>query len=150
MLKLTGQPAGNGVLSGWAAMQAFTDMKAANGLLDDCTLRLYTDGPTPNTAQLWTEFTEATFDGYAAINPLVWSANAWEDGYAQVVSLDPPPVFTATNATTPEDVKGWAITKTIAATETVIYAEDFNELKPMQMAGHQVVVVPTLNLHAAS
>lgn len=150
MLELTGRRGAAGSLTIAAARQVLEDTKATDGLLDGLELRLYTDGPTPNAAMVYSDFTAPNFDGYAAITALTWLAAAWEDGFASVASVDPAPVFICTGSTHENTIKGFLLTKTDTGVTTVYYAEEFETPKAMTMAGHQVIVPPVLNLSVAA
>ena len=146
MLELTGSQAGGGSFTKAAAMDVLNDAQGVGLALAGFDLRLYKAGPTPNSAMVFTDFTEADFGGYAAVDTVVFAPVAWDDGVAQITSVSPAPVFTAANSTTPNTVLGWMLTKGASPNIVVHYAEPFQAPKEMTQAGHQIICPPTITL----
>lgn len=78
-------------------------------LLDDCTLRLYSNNHVPANTDDVTDYTEATFPGYAAIPILSWPA-ASLDGSNKASTELAMQVWTAGVIITPQDIYGVFVT----------------------------------------
>lgn len=146
MIRLAGQAGTNGSLTRAAIMQAITDLQGAGLLLDALECRLYTEGPTPNSSMLYSDYTAATGSWYAAITALTWDTPAFQDGAAEVISVDPPCIWDYSGSSAEVSVKGFLLTKTDTGVTTVFYAEDFDTPKVMGQVGDKIVVFPTLQL----
>jgi len=78
-------------------------------ILENCTLRLYSNNHVPNNADDVTDYTEASFPGYAGISLAGWSAAALNASNKAETEL-PIQVFTAGVIVTPEDIYGVYVT----------------------------------------
>jgi len=78
-------------------------------ILEDCTLRLYSNNHVPANADDVTDYTECTFPGYAGIPLAGWSAAALNASNKAETEL-PMQVFTAGVIVTPQDVYGVYVT----------------------------------------
>jgi len=91
--------------------------------LDGAKVHLFTAGPTMNDRMEISDFTEATFGGYAEI-----TLGAWSDPYVnptgQATVTSSPCHFEATDDTTPNTVLGFYITN---AGETLLIAAQLFE-----------------------
>jgi hypothetical protein len=146
MLRFGGQEGNANSLTKAAILKIFEDLEAAGGLLDALELRLYTAGPTPGPDVVYAHYTQATFSGYAAITALTWENPSYADGSAEVVSLDPAPVFNHSGGATANDVEGFMLTTTAGPTTTLWYAEKFPEPKTMAALGDQIVIPPVIRI----
>jgi hypothetical protein len=145
MIEIGGTP-GKGSFTKLAARTILNNLSIATGLFDTVDVRLYTGGPSPNPGMLWGAFTEATFGGYAPVAGITFETSTWEDDKAKMIAIAVPALFAATGVAPANDVKGWAITKTVAGVTTVIYAEEFDAIKQMEFVADQIYVVPEIEL----
>jgi hypothetical protein len=146
MLRFGGTEGNTNSLTKAAILKIFTDLQAAGALMEALELRLYVDGPSPNPEMTYAEFDPATFSGYAPKTALNWEAAAYTDGSAQVVSLDPAPVFNHSGGATANEVKGFLLTSTAAAVTTLHYAEEFPAPVVMASLGDQIVIPPVIRI----
>jgi hypothetical protein len=146
MLRFGGQEGNVNSLTKAAILKVFADLEAAGGLLDGLELRLFTAGPTPGPDVAYGHYTQATFSGYAPITALTWEIPSYEDGSAQVVSMDPVPIFNHSGGGTANDVEGFLLTTTAGAVTTLWYAEKFPEAITMAALGDQIVIPPVIRI----
>lgn len=112
---------------------------ATDGLLDDVEIHLYQNNYTPGPASVLGDFTEATFDGYAASDAVVWGT-PFTDLLDNAVVAGGSKQFTSTGATTPNVVYGYYVTD--AAGTGYKYAERFDNPVNIDGAAQAVVVLP--------
>jgi len=89
-------------------------------ILEDCTLRLYSNNHVPANADVVGDYTECTFPGYSGIPLTGWSAAALNASNKAETELAMQ-VFTAGVIVTPQDVYG--IFVTYNPTGDLVYAE---------------------------
>lgn len=101
--------------------------------------------PAPNT--VLADFTEADFDGYAASAAIVWG-DPYQNELNQSTILGDAKTFTATGATTPNDIYGYYITD--AGGTELLLSERFAEVQPMPAAGAVTIVIPRVTIGLAA
>jgi hypothetical protein len=150
MIEVGGTP-GQGSLTSVAARTILNNLSIATALFDTVDLRLYTAGPTPNTAMKFADFTEAAFGGYTLAAGITMDTASWEgdDGIAQITGAATS-IFDASGSAPVEDVLGWMITHGSGGGITVIYAELFDTPKHMEHVGDKITVLPVLKLNPAA
>jgi len=89
-------------------------------LLNNATLRLYSNNHVPANADTVADYTEATFPGYAGIALSAWSAAALNASNKAETVL-PIQVFTAGVIVTPQDIYGIYVTYDVDG--SLLYAE---------------------------
>lgn len=101
-------------------------------------IHLFQNNITPTKSNVLGDFTEATFDGYAAINIGTWSAPAVS---GHVASSSPPQVtFSKTAGVTTNNIYGYYVTD--AANSVLYWSErDPNGPVPMAVNGDQYRVL---------
>jgi len=105
-------------------------MTIRDSLLMNCTLRLYSNNHTPADGDDVTDYTEATFPGYAGIPMTTWSAAALNASNKAEVA-EAAQIFTAGVIITPEDIYGIFVTDDSSG--DLIYAEE-NPAGPVTMS----------------
>jgi len=82
--------------------------KMLERMQDDCRLVLFTDPTTVDKDTVFGDLSEATFSGYAAIDPIPWGTITTDptDGASDEA---PDLTFTRTSTGSPETVRGWGI-----------------------------------------
>jgi hypothetical protein len=113
----------------------------AGGLLDALVVKLYTNDVTPGRHSVGADFTEATFDGYAASAAVAWGS-VFTDAAGQATVVGDTKQFTCTGGTTPQTVYGYTVQ---TAGGIVRFGERFDTPVPITGVGDAVVLVPRFN-----
>lgn len=109
------------------------------------TYRLYQNAHTPGDGSTAADFTECTFDGYAAQGPS-WGAAA-TNGSGDAEAVAAALTWTATGGSTSNTVYGYYVTD---GGGEVVWAELFDTPVAVVDAPDAVVVTPTITLKSQS
>lgn len=122
-------------------LQALTALKAVGAPLNNASLILYKNNATLNKDTVLADLQEATFNGYARIEGLVFSAPFVPvTGVPQVVA--PSETFVSTDGIVEEIVYGFAITNN--GYTSLWYAEALEQPVPITAAAIGVTVSPVV------
>jgi hypothetical protein len=119
-----------------------TALTATGGPINAVKYGLYQNNLQPGQGTQFTDFTACDFDGYAVSAAVVWGAvytNA--EGFAEADGQTLQ--FTCTGSTTQNTVYGYYA---YTGTNTLVYAEKFDQPIPVGAIGDAVVVVPQFTL----
>lgn len=121
-----------------------TALVAASGPWETVDVRLYADGPAPGFAADWADYNESAFGGYVAATGIAPSLQ-YADTLGVAVALEDPSLVFVADGTTPETVKGYAVTQGTTPIR-LIGAQDFPSPAAMQNAGDAIVLMGALRL----
>ena len=125
------------ILPNSARRQVIDDLKDVGEYLDAVVVKLYQNDYTPNPDTVLADFTEATFDGYAASTAIVWGAT-FTNSVNQAETVGDVKQFTATGATTPNLIYGYYL----VSGATLKGGEKFDSPVPVNGVGDAVIVIP--------
>lgn len=122
--------------------QALLALKAADGILEEPTLILFTNSPSEeNPAYAVGSLTEPTFTGYAAVTALAFGT-PYKDDDGKWRMNAPSHDFIRTGGVVDDTIRGWAIVK---ADKTKLYAlHVFPESVLLDAVGEGLTVIPSV------
>lgn len=130
------------VISAAGRRQIVSELVAAAQFLASLTYHLYQNALNPSFSNVIGDFTEASFDGYAAIGPVVWGATFTDaNGNANVVGQTLE--YLMTGSATPNTIYGYYATQTVGSVVGALqYSEAFPTPVPMVLAFQATVITP--------
>lgn len=125
------------------ARTALASLTGASGMLYQSKCKLYTNSVVLSPDTELADFTEATFEGYAASAAMDWNTAYNEADGTASASADTL-VFSCNAETEGESILGYYITNT--AGDALLYAVEFDEAVPVNQIGDAVIVYPKVTL----
>ncbi len=112
-----------------------------DGVLLNAKLKLFTNSKNPDKADVPGDYTEATFDGYAA-KTITWEALQNQGDY-RILSAGLQ-TWTANGDTVSETIHGWFLTSNDDA--DLLAAQAFDTTVPVSKSGDSVKSLPSLKM----
>lgn len=122
------------------------DLKAVAGLAVAVKVHLFTGTPPISGGMVIGDFTEATFDGYAASAVITWSDPLNPEDNDGKEMVGDTKSFICTGTTTPEVITGYFLTGT---GDVIMGAEMFETPQAVNAVDDAVVVVPRLTFNSS-
>ena len=114
-------------------------LKAVGNLLDDCVVHLFVNNIAVTASTELADFTEATWNGYAASSAVVWG-ETYTDSNGDAITIGDTKQFHAADPVVAETNYGYYITDT-AGTE-LKFAENFATPIPIVDEDDAVIMTP--------
>lgn len=136
------------IITNWFQGQTLADMLAVvasgnfNGVLSALKVALIAAPFSPNQDSVFTDFTEATFTGYAESSDIAWGTPIIQPDGSSVVVGGVVQFTVGSTPTVTDTIYGLAVFAVVSSVKTLAWVEMFDEGFQMTTAGQAIVVVP--------